>query len=61
MGKTFKDNKMVLKGGYIKVGIDNIHDYNQNVNRGAGKHKAKKGNGSYNRKPKHKGSYSFDY
>lgn len=58
MGKTYKDT-IKLKGGYITTEIPNIHDYNNNVNRGCGKHKAKKGNGSYTRKSKHRGQLSY--
>lgn len=49
--------KIILKGGYIRTQIDGIHEYNQNVNRGAGVSKAKKGKGSYSRKVKHSKSY----
>ncbi|MGL4774680.1 MAG: hypothetical protein ACRC2K_14045 [Clostridium sp.] len=45
---------ITLKGGYVKTKIDEIHDYNQKVNRGAGVKKSKKGKGSYTRKAKHK-------
>lgn len=36
-----------------KVKIDDIHDFNTKVSRGTGVIKAKKGKGSYKRKPKH--------
>lgn len=47
-------DKITIKGGYVRTKIDEINDYNNNVNRGAGVHKAKKGKGSYTRKDKHK-------
>lgn len=50
-------DKITLKGGYVRTKIDNIHDYNQMVNRGAGVKKAKKGKGSYTRKNKHSKSF----
>lgn len=49
--------KITIKGGYVRTKIDGIHDYNQNVNRGAGVKRAKKGKGSYTRKTKHSKSY----
>ncbi len=53
--------KMVLKGGYVRTKIEDIHDYHQKVNRGAGVVKAKKGKGSYNRKKKHQKSMDYGY
>lgn len=47
-------DKIVLKGGYVRTPIDNISEFNNNVNRGCGVHKAKKGKGSYKRKDKHR-------
>ena len=48
-----KVQSIKLKGGYVALPIDNIHEYNSQVNRGAGVHKPKKGKGSYSRKNKH--------
>ena len=45
---------MTLKGGYVPVKMDDIGDFNSKVNRGCGKHKKRKGTGSYTRKEKHK-------
>lgn len=50
MGK----NNVVLKGGYIPSKILDIETHLQEISRGAGIHKAKKGKGSYTRKEKHK-------
>ena len=47
-------DKITIKGGHVRTKIEEIHDYNKNVNRGVGVHKAKKGNGSYTRKDKYK-------
>ena len=47
-------DKITIKGGYVRTKIEEIHDYNKNVNRGVGVHKAKKGTGSYTRKDKYK-------
>lgn len=46
-------DKIVIKGGYVKTAIDNIGELNQNINRGCGVHKPKKGKGSYKRKEKY--------
>lgn len=51
------DRKIVLKGGYIRTSIDDIHYHNSQINRGTGVHKAKKGKGSYKRHDKHKTKY----
>lgn len=40
-------NKMTLKGGYVKVKIDNIHEHLQEIQRGAGVTQSRK---TYNRK-----------
>jgi len=45
---------IVLKGGYVPSKILNIHEHLQEINRGKGVHKSKKGKGSYTRKQKHK-------
>lgn len=46
MSKKFKPSH--------KIKIDNIHDYYNDLNRGVGITKPKKGKGSYKRKQKHK-------
>lgn len=46
--------KMTLKGGYVPLKKDNIHSFNQEISRGVGVQKSKKGKGSYTRKEKHK-------
>ena len=43
-----------IKGGYVAVKLDNIHEHLQAINQGKGVTKTKKGKGSYNRKEKHK-------
>ena len=42
-----------IKGGYIPTVQENIHQHLQEINRGVGSPKPKKGKGSYRRKPKH--------
>ena len=49
-----KKDKITIKGGYIPTKIDNIHEHIQEINRGTGTHKPKKGKGSYTRKIKYK-------
>lgn len=49
--------KFTIEGGFIKTKNENIHQHLQEVNRGAGRHKTKKGKGSYTRKSKHRESY----
>ena len=49
-----ENNKIVLKGGFIKAGRMFNSD---EISRGTGVSKAKKGKGSYNRKDKHKKSH----
>ena len=51
------NEKIVIKGGYIRTGIDNIHEHNQRLNSGTGVHRSKKGKGSYTRKEKYKTKY----
>ena len=52
--------KLTIKGGYVPTKIENIHSFNENISRGTGVKKSKKGKGSYRRKEKHCKS-SFDY
>lgn len=51
------NEKITLKGGYIPSKIENIHEHLQEINRGKGIQKNKKGKGSYSRKEKHKNRY----
>jgi alternative ribosome-rescue factor len=53
--KNKKPEKIVIKGGYVKTPIEDIHAHNKEVSRGTGIQKAKKGKGSYSRKEKFKG------
>lgn len=53
--KNKKSEKIVIKGGYVKTKIEDIHSHNKEVSRGAGIQKPKKGKGSYSRKEKFKG------
>lgn len=53
--KNKKTEKIVIKGGYVKTPIEDIHAHNKEVSRGTGVQKAKKGKGSYSRKEKFKG------
>ena len=54
-----KNEKITLKGGYVPCKIENIHEHLQEVNRGKGVHKSKKGKGSYNRKAKYGDNNSY--
>ncbi|MFA6939652.1 MAG: hypothetical protein WCQ54_01530 [Clostridiaceae bacterium] len=56
-GKRKSDNLFTLKGGYIKVKIDNINDHLQNVNRGAG---VVQSNKVYNRKKNNRIDNDYD-
>lgn len=49
-----RKTNVFLKGGYIPSKILDIETHLQEINRGAGIYKAKKGKGSYSRKEKHK-------
>ncbi|QLY77800.1 hypothetical protein [Clostridium intestinale] len=53
--KNKKPEKILIKGGYVKTPIEDIHAHNKEVSRGTGIQKAKKGKGSYSRKEKFKG------
>lgn len=55
--KRKNDNSFTLKGGYIKVKIDNINDHLQNVNRGAGVVQSQK---VYNRKKNNRIDNDYD-
>lgn len=58
MAKIKKENlSFTLEGGHIKLPIDNIHQHLQEINRGVGIEKPKKGKGSYKRKDKHNKKY----
>lgn len=52
-----KKMTMKIEGGHWKSKIENIHEHLHEVNRGNGKHRTKKGKGSYSRKNKHKERY----
>ena len=45
--------KLTIKGGYIPMKKDNIHEHLQEIKRGTGVKKNKKGKGSYTRKGKY--------
>ena len=45
--------KITIKGGYIPMKKDNIHEHLQEIKRGTGVKKNKKGKGSYTRKGKY--------
>lgn len=57
MSKNKKNNKLILKGGYIPTKIENIHEHLQELKRGTGIKKSKK---DYNRKKKNNHYYE-DY
>lgn len=56
MSKKKNNDVITLKGGFIKLKSENIHCELQEIKRGCGVQKNKKGKGSYNRKNKHKNS-----
>lgn len=50
-------DKIVIKGGFVKTKIDNIHEHNMMTNTGCGAHRSKK---DYRRKDKHqKRNYGY--
>ena len=50
-------DKIVIKGGFVKTKIDNIHEHNMITNTGCGAHKSKR---DYKRKEKHhKKNYGY--
>lgn len=55
--KKKSNNSLTLKGGYIKVKIDNINDHIHNVNRGAGVVQSQK---VYNRKKNNRIDNDYD-
>lgn len=55
--KKKTDNSFTLKGGYIRVKIDNINDHLQNVSRGAGVIQSPK---VYNRKKNNRLDDNYD-
>ena len=57
-GIKMKGKKITIKGGYVPQKIENIHEHLQAINQGKGVTKAKKGKGSYARKPKHRSGWN---
>lgn len=56
--KMCKELSFSLKGGYKATKIDNIHEHLQEINRGKGVQKPKKGKGSYKRHSRGNRGYS---
>ena len=55
--KKKNSNSITLKGGYISVKMDNIHEHFEETKRGCGVHASKK---TYNRKKSNRISNNYD-
>jgi len=55
--KKKNDNSFTLKGGYVPVKIDNIHEHLQETKRGCGTHKSEK---LYDRKKNNRSKEDYD-
>lgn len=55
--KMCKEMSFTVEGGYKPSKIDDIHQHLQEVRRGTGRVKPKKGKGSFKRRPKYRKDY----
>lgn len=55
--KKKKSNSMTLKGGYVSVKMDDIHEHFQETKRGCGVQESKK---TYNRKKNNRINHDYD-